>query len=178
MSEELIGSLEGFPSLKRILRDRTAKMLACQAAWRWPKEPVKSELSFKSNHYRAMLEVVLSRIEGINELPRLGGFPTSALKSFDGYCRIAFERVQLPFEEALVEEVRIAYDTEANLRRLALVWTMRALLGAVLEAVIIQDRVAFLRETLPEGSRVDCVPVFDPVQSPRNLAIMARKPIA
>jgi hypothetical protein len=176
MSRGLSKGLEAFPDLKRVLKDRTAKMLACQSAWRWHKEPVSTERSFRANHYRAMLEIVLAGLGIGTESRRLGGFPTSALKSFDAYCRVAFKRLELPYDEALVDEVRTVYDTDVNFRRLSLVWTMRALLGAVLEALIMKDRKAFLEENLPdENAWVGCVPVFDPMLSPRNIAIMAGK---
>jgi hypothetical protein len=123
-----------------------------------------------------MLEIVLAGLGIGTESRRLGGFPTSALKSFDAYCRVAFKRLELPYDEALVDEVRTVYDTDVNFRRLSLVWTMRALLGAVLEALIMKDRKAFLEENLPdENAWVGCVPVFDPMLSPRNIAIMAGK---
>lgn len=175
MSKELALGLKAYPSLERVLRDRTAKMLACQNAWRWHKEPVSTERSFRSNHYRAMFEIVLDRLGIDAKSRRLGGFPTSALKSFDAYCRVAFKRLELPYDEAMVDDVRTAYDTDINLRRLSLVWTMRALLGAALEALTMTDRKIFLEENLPKETYVSCVPVFDPMLSPRNIAIMATK---
>lgn len=53
-------------------------------------------------------------------------------------------------------------------------WSLRAALGPVLETVLLLDRLLFLQE---QGSslNVDMLPIFDPVISPRNVAIIARK---
>lgn len=54
-------------------------------------------------------------------------------------------------------------------------WSLRAALGPVLETYILLDRLLFLQE---QGSSLEAVmlPVFDPVLSPRNVAIIAKKP--
>ncbi|KAH9723880.1 methyltranfer dom domain-containing protein [Citrus sinensis] len=54
-------------------------------------------------------------------------------------------------------------------------WSLRAALAPVLETYILLDRLLFLQE---QGSSLEAVmlPVFDPVLSPRNVAIIAKKP--
>ncbi|XP_027171260.1 protein RRNAD1 isoform X2 [Coffea eugenioides] len=53
-------------------------------------------------------------------------------------------------------------------------WSLRAALGPVLETIILLDRLLFLQE---QGSIVEAVmlPIFDPVLSPRNVALIAKK---
>lgn len=53
-------------------------------------------------------------------------------------------------------------------------WSLRASLGAVLETLILLDRLLFLQE---KGSSLEAfmLPAFDPSLSPRNLAIVAVK---
>ncbi|KAL6314831.1 hypothetical protein AAG906_029046 [Vitis piasezkii] len=53
-------------------------------------------------------------------------------------------------------------------------WSLRAALGPLLETLILLDRLLFLQE---QGSSVEAVmlPIFDPVLSPRNVAIIAKK---
>lgn len=54
-------------------------------------------------------------------------------------------------------------------------WSLRAAFGPLLETYILLDRLLFLQE---QGSSLEAVmlPVFDPVLSPRNVAIIAKKP--
>ncbi|PKA66016.1 hypothetical protein AXF42_Ash010425 [Apostasia shenzhenica] len=53
-------------------------------------------------------------------------------------------------------------------------WSLRAALGPVIESYILLDRLLFLQE---KAGVVEAhlVPLFDPKQSPRNVAIVARK---
>lgn len=53
-------------------------------------------------------------------------------------------------------------------------WSLRAALGAVLETLIVLDRLLFLQE---KGNSLEAfmLPAFDPSLSPRNLAIVAVK---
>ncbi|XP_034678886.1 protein RRNAD1-like [Vitis riparia] len=53
-------------------------------------------------------------------------------------------------------------------------WSLRAALGPLLETLILLDRLLFLQE---QGSSVEAImlPIFDPVLSPRNVAIIAKK---
>ncbi|KNA02978.1 hypothetical protein SOVF_213490 isoform B [Spinacia oleracea] len=52
-------------------------------------------------------------------------------------------------------------------------WSLRAALGPVFETLILLDRLLFLQEQ--ESVEVFMLPIFDPVLSPRNLAIIAQK---
>ncbi|KAJ0045523.1 hypothetical protein Pint_04977 [Pistacia integerrima] len=53
-------------------------------------------------------------------------------------------------------------------------WSLRAALGPLLETYILLDRLLFLQE---QGGSLEAVmlPIFDPVLSPRNVAIIAKK---
>ncbi|KAK3198451.1 hypothetical protein Dsin_021866 [Dipteronia sinensis] len=53
-------------------------------------------------------------------------------------------------------------------------WSLRAALGPLLETFILLDRLLFLQE---QGSSMEAVmlPIFDPVLSPRNVAIIAKR---
>ncbi|KAL5736786.1 hypothetical protein ACOSQ2_031574 [Xanthoceras sorbifolium] len=53
-------------------------------------------------------------------------------------------------------------------------WSLRAALGPLLETFILLDRLLFLQE---QGSSLEAVmlPIFDPVLSPRNVAIIAKR---
>ncbi|XP_073058830.1 LOW QUALITY PROTEIN: uncharacterized protein [Primulina eburnea] len=53
-------------------------------------------------------------------------------------------------------------------------WTLRAALGPVLETLLLLDRLLFLQE---HGDLLEAVmlPIFNPVLSPRNVALIAKK---
>ncbi|KAL3503718.1 hypothetical protein ACH5RR_038167 [Cinchona calisaya] len=53
-------------------------------------------------------------------------------------------------------------------------WSLRVALGPILETVILLDRLLLLQE---HGSFVEAVmlPIFDPILSPRNVALIAKK---
>ncbi|TYI16744.1 hypothetical protein ES332_A08G274900v1 [Gossypium tomentosum] len=56
-------------------------------------------------------------------------------------------------------------------------WSLRAAFGPLLETLILLDRLLFLQE---QGDVLESVmlPIFDPAISPRNVAIIAKKPDA
>ncbi|RYR50286.1 hypothetical protein Ahy_A07g036890 isoform C [Arachis hypogaea] len=53
-------------------------------------------------------------------------------------------------------------------------WSLRASLGPLLETLILLDRLLFLQE---QDSTVEAylLPIFDPMISPRNVAVIAKK---
>jgi hypothetical protein len=62
----------------------------------------------------------------------------------------------------------------AGRRQVAAFWTLRALLAPVLERLILEDRVQFLRE---QGHTVHLMALFDPDISPRNLTLLSIKSV-
>ncbi|KAI3456718.1 hypothetical protein Pfo_013381 [Paulownia fortunei] len=54
-------------------------------------------------------------------------------------------------------------------------WTLRAALGPVLETVLLLDRLLFLQEQGNVLNLAVMLPLFDPVLSPRNVALIAEK---
>lgn len=53
-------------------------------------------------------------------------------------------------------------------------WSLRAALGPVLETVILLDRLLFLQEQ-SSVLEVAMLSIFDPILSPRNVALIAKK---
>ena len=53
-------------------------------------------------------------------------------------------------------------------------WALRAALGPLVETYVLLDRLLFLQEQGQE-MKVNMVPLFDPLLSPRNVAIIAVK---
>lgn len=70
-----------------------------------------------------------------------------------------------------------AYDAAHRGRRreLSAVWSLMAFSAAVVEALIIADRWAFLTEHADVVARAWAEPVFDYALSPRNLVVVGVK---
>lgn len=148
------------------LQERSARMLACQAPWRWAQKPAQQLQAFASNHYRALFQAYV--------LPHLEPAAVSvghvaALGSFQAYTAAALGKLQLGSPPALDYA---AIEARHPQRRLAVLWTLRALLGPVIESVLLLDRLFWLQEAHPDAQ---LVPLFDPVLSPRNFVLLARK---
>jgi len=93
---------------------------------------------------------------------------------FPAYARMAAAGcgVPSPVAERLIEEHAESIYAEATSLRthLYLLWTVRALLGHCVEAVVLLDRLAFLEE---HGMEASLRVVFDGEESPRNVAVIA-----
>lgn len=152
------------------ISERTARMLACQAPWRWSSKPTQSLQSFKSNHYRALFQAFVLPLLGRDEV-ELGHLPSSSLTSFENYVRAACIKVGVQCPDLEYHAIELAHDQ----KRLAVVWTLRALLGPVIESILLLDRYYLVKERLAETGTVQLVPLFDPVQSPRNFVLVARR---
>lgn len=80
-------------------------------------------------------------------------------------------------EQELCRELQTFYRTlnprhDERVTQLEIYWSLRALLGPLLEALIIVDRFLFLRE---QGVEADVVRAFDGELSPRNMVLLGRK---
>lgn len=53
-------------------------------------------------------------------------------------------------------------------------WSLRAALGPVLETLVLLDRLLLLQE-YGNDLEASLLPIFSPVLSPRNMAIIAKK---
>lgn len=151
------------------MKERSARMLACQAPWRWSSRPEQSKQSFVSNHYRALFQAYI-----LPHLPPhdadLGHLPTSSLNSFQEYVKQACQKLNVICPQMDPEEIERLH----TIKETAVVWTLRALLGPVIESVLLLDRLYLVRESLP-GQAVELLPIFDPIQSPRNFVLFSRR---
>ena len=154
------------------VRARTARMLACQAPWRWASRPAQTEQSFRSNHYRALFQAYILPRLGLAGEPELGHMPSSALLNLPAYVQAACTRLSVP----LPEDICLAQiEAQHPVARTAAVWTLRALLGPVVESILLLDRLHWVAEGIGAG-RARLLPLFDPVQSPRNFVLYAQRP--
>jgi hypothetical protein len=90
------------------------------------------------------------------------------------FCETAFDRLKIPQEQRIsAAAIDQAYDRFARDQfSLHLVFTLRVILGPVVESLILLDRFLYLKEN---GFNPFIYPVFDEHVSPRNLAIVCKK---
>ena len=100
--------------------------------------------------------------------------------SFSVYIKAALARLKFP-EDTITSEEAEAYYQEYKAKQadkqITILWTLRVLLGPILESIILVDRFLYLTETIEESPTkgVWLWPLFDPVTSPRNIVIAATK---
>ncbi len=179
---------------------RRARMLACPSSARWDTPAGAPSASTLQRHaFRAALEVVLQRFyPGLPHdaltLGRQGaasgdgssaeGAAADADADADAFVREATDAVaaaglcaSLTPPAALHALWRDELAPHAAL--LGAFCTLRAVLAGPLESLLLLDRLLYAREALRERgcSAADAalLPLFDPVLSPRNVALVARK---
>ena len=155
---------------------RQARMLACQSADRW--RDADAALSWRRLAYRAALEAVLLRFapEARGSPLRLGGTTCGMTTPFAVYARQALSSagVECPGDADLEEMWAASLQTPAHL--MGPFCALRCVLAAPIEALLVLDRVLYLRERLTgQGTAVWWLPVFDARVSPRNIALVALK---
>nr|GMC49759.1 methyltransferase-like protein 25 isoform X1 [Ipomoea batatas] len=101
---------------------------------------------------------------------------TNAVDSFSlfmKFCESGLARLGIN-ESQEIDYSGIWKETQPFTEMIGPYWSLRAALGPVLETIIVLDRLLFLQESsdLVEAA---VVPIFDPVLSPRNMAIIGRK---
>ncbi|KAG1672385.1 Protein RRNAD1 [Nymphon striatum] len=136
-----------------------------------PENVVEPE-KLKIHCYRATLEVLIR--ESNPELKRLGLRSVKYREnlSFKEYTVKTLHQKNVPVSEDLL----LYSDTERYLnqwKKLVVFYTLRLMLAPVVETIILFDRLIFLYE---QGVVGCLAPIFDPVLSPRNIAIIAVKP--
>ncbi|KAI8617140.1 methyltransferase domain-containing protein [Chytriomyces sp. MP71] len=169
----------------------SARTLACQATCRWTEPDDGGAENFKKHHYRALLQFVLHQ-HGLMERARnnskpspdhdiiIGRLKPNAFSSgFASYAKLALSRLHIDADaEGLAHEILQRYDDRYKGRELeiAIVWTLRSMMGDIFESLLLADRFLFLTEQLQDdGSLVQLVPLFEPIISPRNMALIAVK---
>ncbi|XP_077293391.1 methyltransferase-like protein 25B [Arctopsyche grandis] len=122
--------------------------------------------------FRAVLEKLL-----VSKWPQLRHGAVKSVKhyeklTFENYCDIATERLGVRFD--VEDDLRTQNVTE-DLKRwkeVVMFYTLRLSLAPLVESIILMDRMLYLRES---GITCEIIPLFDPVVSPRNHILIARK---
>lgn len=160
------------------------KMMACQSPYKWKSDVKGSHLFLKRNFYRSLLQYMYDKNCSDDDHVgggRIGnGIGDQYLDTFSTYVEKATEnyvkrwKVKPPW--IAVDLVELYSEKKHLHRSLSFFWAMRAILGVVIESLIIYDRYIFIKENL-KSSDCDCeiMAIFDPLKSPRSYAIIANK---
>jgi len=150
-----------------------AKELSCHALEAYVQKLREDMPSLKLHCHRAALEVLIrSEAPHLNKPQVRGGKKMTSMSFFD-YARAAMDKLELHFDrigEGKKEEVTALLD---NWQLVVVHYTLRVLMAPLVESCILLDRLVFLKENGIENSWI--VPIFDPLLSPRNFAIIAMK---
>lgn len=193
---------EGFPMSQQLSKHKlflgfTARMVACQSVWKWTLDLPGSVFCVRKHFFRALLQYLIkSKIDASNgrheyDSSRIkievGRLKDRCFKDFQTYVGIAVEKLGLAEDlHPTKEEIDAVYTKfQDKEKQVACMWTLRAMLGQAIESLVLADRVAWLLERNEEYQRnpengvkalqVSMFPLFDPVSSPRNIAIVANK---
>ncbi|CAB3256270.1 unnamed protein product [Arctia plantaginis] len=125
----------------------------------------------KIHAYRAALERILVELD-----PKLRHAPVRSIKhsdamTFEEYCALAVERLNLDLPKSPDVWSRGNSDLE-QWRRVVVVYTLRLMLAPLVETVVLLDRMLYVIE---RGLTCEIRPVFDPKLSPRNHIIIGRR---
>ncbi|KAG6405192.1 hypothetical protein SASPL_132778 [Salvia splendens] len=93
---------------------------------------------------------------------------------FVKFCESGLDQLELNDSQD-IEYSRVWKETEEFSELVGPYWTLRAALGPILETLLLLDRLLYLQEQSNVLSEAVMVPLFDPILSPRNVALIARK---
>ncbi|CAO3642368.1 unnamed protein product [Cunninghamella blakesleeana] len=156
----------------------SARVLACQSPSKWT-DPVIGQQSFNQYFYRAVLlhSIVSKKIT--EKAPPIGMIKRK--KTFLQYYQASMKRLNytndlLSEEEA--EGFHLYYKHKQIDKQIIVLWTLRVLLGPVLESLILVDRWVYLKSIVNKEKiqrKVWMWPLFDPIASPRNMVFVVSK---
>ncbi|KAL3307897.1 hypothetical protein Ciccas_013577 [Cichlidogyrus casuarinus] len=161
--------------------ERPSLRLACQ----W--SPISWQnwtlAQFKRHQLRTFVRCVLNELADVDpkamrmdpsEILREGDnswLCDPAIESFPEELHLHWNRIGISNKETETEQMRILWSSIPS------ILALQQSLQPVLEALILSDRVKFLRESLDANTRIGLIRIFDPAISPRCLAVVAKKRI-
>lgn len=172
--------------------EHAQRMLATQAPWRWQVSKEQNAASLRKHFYRACLQALLVKkgiVEAADSATLRPELQTGKLrphafqKGFYHYAQLAIKKMTLPMPLDFTEaECNALYEeaiAQGHEKALVLSVLMRACIGPVLESVILVDRWLYLVQAQeiidPSLTGIACLPVFDPIASPRNMLYVAHR---
>jgi SAM-dependent methyltransferase len=163
-----------------------ARMVACSASQRWIPDSPSLKESLRRLYYRSVFqklmqdqnitppivshEEALHSNRGERAIKKMGKLACADPIS---YTRSALAR--LGCDQSIPDGTVLAtfewYSFARN--QIALVWTLRGLLGDPIESLILLDRYAF---ALEQGFPTELIAMVEPFVSPRNMALIIKRP--
>ncbi|KAJ1950760.1 hypothetical protein FBU59_000527 [Linderina macrospora] len=193
---ENCGEMSGFPlsaAFGGVDIGINALKTACQATVRWEAKTSETMESFKRNYFRALLHhfmIAEGQLSKSDEFPKVGGVTNTELaeamerehlqdmaegidKEFALYVYAALHKVNNSrWHPGVAECVRCRQSMSHGFRQMAVVWTLRSIVGPLIEGMLVVDRAMYLAQ---HCSSVSAFALFDPVTSPRNVVLVARR---
>lgn len=164
-------------------------MLATQDPAHWPTQGPQAFLSLRKLFYRARLEAELQNLEAGHQEQasrrRVGRLSDAVFSSYGAFRAKALDKMGLGSAAAQTPApvLQPGSDVSENARekrlffRFCCLWTLRSLLGPVIESYILLDRHLYLlkrhQQNYQLGETASLLPVFDQASgSLRNMAFV------
>ncbi|KAJ1943555.1 hypothetical protein GGF37_002594 [Kickxella alabastrina] len=193
----------GFPlstKFPNVVFGTNALKAACQAAPRWEHDFEGTMEAFKRNYFRAMLHYLMVSIGGLStddKFPVIGSITNTLMENarqrivgrlddnavdatddnieFAVYVEAALENINYTWRPTIAQCIDCCSQIRHGLKRMAAVWALRSMIGALIESILVVDRAAYLGENCGAGGSVRAFALFDPVTSPRNVVFVAQR---
>nr|KAJ3421664.1 hypothetical protein HK105_002769 [Polyrhizophydium stewartii] len=146
--------------------------------------PLSASDNFTKHFWRALLQLVIVEHDLLPAASDTASIIVGRLgrgafgHGFATYAEHALKRLGIAYPTAtLTRSVLESYAERfaSREKEIAVVWTLRSMLAEAIESLLLIDRYLHIVEADPR-LEVRLVPVFDPVDSPRNMALIAIKP--
>jgi hypothetical protein len=162
-----------------------SRMVGCSASQRWVSDSEQVKESLRRLYYRSVLqrllhdehiippaqsqEEALVSNHGERAIKKMG---KAACKDPITYTKAALDR--LGCDRAIPDGTVLATFEWYGFakKQIAVIWTLRALLGDPIESLILLDRFMYTRE---QGFESQLVSVINPKDSPRNMALIVKR---
>lgn len=182
-------------SSKNYKLNRHARMSSLQSTTKWLAEWDQTRASVRKSLYRAVFQKCLQDIPSLSHLLpqrqrrstehnewepdiRIGRMANGAFANFLTYAQHAIERLQTPPPQYDPKQLARIWEDEMRRdhleARFNLWWSVRGLIGNVVESLIVLDRYQYLREQSGVAT-ANLLCGFDEVKSPRNWILHAYK---
>eukprot|EP01065_Artemidia_motanka_P052921 TRINITY_DN9680_c1_g1_i1.p1 TRINITY_DN9680_c1_g1~~TRINITY_DN9680_c1_g1_i1.p1 ORF type:complete len:465 (+),score=137.17 TRINITY_DN9680_c1_g1_i1:59-1453(+) len=149
-----------------------ARDVAGHAAEARARDEAAAPDSARRQCWRAVLELHL-RERGVCRAAA-GSVRGAASMTFDQWCGRALQQLGMEAPAGVVFSARYERELE-RWRELRCFMSLRAHVAKCIESLVVADRALWLREAVPDLAGLSVVTLFDPLVSPRNLAIVATR---
>ncbi|KAJ1663526.1 hypothetical protein IW140_004955 [Coemansia sp. RSA 1813] len=175
---------------------------ACQATNRWERDAAGAVGVFKRSYHRALLQymmvshgqlsaddiipvvgrvkdndlrAVMTREDVALQLSDIAHDDAGAGKEFAVYVLAALDKMQHAWRPTVAQCVECQREMRHGLQQVAAAWTLMSMAGPLVESMLVADRALYLRECCGTDGLVQAFALFDVVESPRNVVLVAQR---